>query len=440
MTITGGRATRSQRAEAYLRLLVEAELRRAVAYQPFPADSCLTRVAEQAWALASVDAIDDATAEAVITDLRRAFVARGIGGEAFIKADRRFLIGPVRAERTWLRPRHIAIGVAAACKSKGQLLRLFFGTMTLDADCAELTLVATAGRPNGELHDALSQWVASDDLGRSYQVEMTGRSDDRRLDGILHFRPVPAEGFRWVDVTLQGSGTFRVNVEDAPPALPTTTATLAADTVVDRYVDALAIHMLWRVCGGEAAVHEPDAAAAVRGLVGAGVLAADGRALGRLAATASQSGLDLDVARLVPAPMPEPWLGMLRRRAAHDGRTGTVRPAGAVLPELDGARCLVTEIASAVDVATIRVQARGWPVPDYRWLMRRDRFYWTARDDRGGLYAIVTRGGGPGFQTEHFALELRPAIDPAARELQLILASKTGEVSVTVPLNWPDER
>ncbi len=40
--------------------------------------------------------------------------------------------------------------------------------------------------------------------------------------------------------------------------------------------------------------------------------------------------------------------------------------------------------------------------------------------------------------TADLTLGLRPAIDPAARQLQIILTSRTGEVGLSVPLAWQE--
>ena len=57
----------------------------------------------------------------------------------------------------------------------------------------------------------------------------------------------------------------------------------------------------------------------------------------------------------------------------------------------------------------------------------------------GGWY--LTSEDGWSYSSERADLDLRlhPAIDPQARELQIILTGRTGEVSVTVPLTWQED-
>ena len=52
----------------------------------------------------------------------------------------------------------------------------------------------------------------------------------------------------------------------------------------------------------------------------------------------------------------------------------------------------------------------------------------------------MTRVKGWSFSdaTADLTLELRPAINPAARELQVILTGRTSEVSISVPLDWQE--
>jgi hypothetical protein len=429
----------AQRAETYLRLQAEAALRRAVGYQPFPADSCLWRVAEQASALADAGAIDDALAESVVKDLRLALLARGLiediwpGAELRSYMRRRFAGLPVpRAVRM------VPVGVEAVCDFQNQPVRVLLGTLSLAPDSAGVTVIATASPPHPPLTGAFGHCAATDDRGNSYQLHLTGGGGDSRHEGVLHFDSVPPESVRWLDVTLPGADPIRVDIKSAPAPLLGTEVTVLADTAAERYLDALAIRMLWRACGGEAAVDEPDAAAAVCALLGAGVLAAGSMALGRLAATASLLGIDLALASVPPVSVPGRWLGMLRRQGALDGPTAVARLAGAVLPVLDGVRCVITEIASRADLAMVRVQAWSCRPPD-SGRIQPGPVCWTADDDLGGFYAASLRGGGSSNEYADLVLELRPGIDPRASELRVMLTGRTSEVSVTVPLVWQEE-
>src|SRR5579863_9929858 len=74
-----------ERAEAFLRLLAEAEMRDPLAGQPqvrrgadAPAVVVPVKVARVAWALVAVDALDSATAETIMSDLELALAARTV--------------------------------------------------------------------------------------------------------------------------------------------------------------------------------------------------------------------------------------------------------------------------------------------------------------------------------------------------------------------------
>jgi hypothetical protein len=425
----------TKRAETYLRLQTEAEIRLAVR-EEHVAEACLRRTASQAWALVGADVIDEATANVLIEDLGLALVARGLIDEGLLGARlaywmrRKPLNSPLPG-----RLRAIPVGVDTSCKFQGRPLRMFLGTMILQADSAELTVVATASSPHPGLIDALGHCSASDDQARSYQLQLTGGGNDSRCEGSLQFSPFPPDGVRWLDITPPGADPVRVDVEAAAPGLPATTLSLPSETAADRYLDALAVRMLWRICGGEAAIEEPDVGAAIRGLIGAGVLTPGSTTLGRLVSTANFLGLDLAPAGAPDGRMPAHWLEMVRRRDARDGPTGAARLAGAVLPAVDGTRCVITDLASEPSRAIMRVHAWGWQ-PPHRGVMRPEAVCWTAHDDLGGFYAAAQRGGHFSSDRAEIVLELRPAIAPSATELCIVLTGKTGEVSVTVPLNW----
>jgi hypothetical protein len=333
--------------------------------------------------------------------------------------------------------RTVPVGAVALCEFGGRPVRMFLGTLFLAADSAGLSVIATASAPHPGLIDAVEHWTATDDRGTSYRLGLTGDGDNPCCEGVLHFDSALPVNVRWLDVTPPGAGPIRVDIESAPPALPTSAVTMPADTVAERYLDALAIRMLWRICGGAAALDEPDAAAAVSALLGAGVLTPGSMALGRLAATASRLGLDLGLASVPPPNMPEHWLGMLQRRDERDGRTAVAQLTGAVLPELDGVWCVIDEIVSKADHAVVRIQAWGWPIPVCQ-VTPPGPVYWTAHDDLGGFYAASQGGRATSDKDTSLVLELRPAIHPAASDMRIVLTGRTGEVSVTVPLDWQD--
>ncbi len=455
-------AHEARRVETYLRLQSEAALRRARRDEPPPLDAdelpaagARTRkslgdwfrwLASQAWALADVGALDDATASSVIGDLGVALSVRGAFEDFEPFGWRAFRMRPAQDGSPPSGPmRVVQVGAAVDGELQGQPFSVRLGTMVLDPDGALLTMTATPptgpkapGSGLGQLRTmihALRQCPATDDKGASYELAFSGGGSDEHWEGTLSLRPGPPEDARWLDVRLPGAEPLRIFL-DPDSAAPTTTRALPASEAAERYVDGLALLLLHDACSGDHG-SERYVGAAVCGLLGAGVLAADSPVVGRLAGVAARLRRHLALPDTPPADLPEHWQVMLRRQRGRNGPIGVI-PFAAVLPELDGARCAIMRITSERRSATIEVYARGWP---YRPTLdgHHGPFFWTARDDAGGCYAASS---GARWRSSHgtaeLTLDVRPAINPRARELQVILTGRTGEVSVSVPLDWQE--
>jgi hypothetical protein len=419
-------------------------------YEPPKAQECLERVATLARALATVGALTDGTADVVVEELDLALSARHLIDPRHLRFDWRFRTrrrhrGPVTPAGPM---RAVPVATAVDYTIDGEAARVYFGSLMLDGQVASLTVAAKFPAklfehgPHGHpaAFEVLHNCTATDDRGAQYQPGFSGGGSADHWAGTLDFNPVPAAGVRWLDVHLPGADSVRVDLTALPPTMPTSAVALPADGRAGRYVDTLAVDLLLSGTGPE----PPDAAdsepvTTVAHLIAAGVLPAGDPALGRFAAAAQQIGLQLPaaLAHLQPASIPADWLSMLARRDDADGPVGVV-PAGAVLPELEGARCVVAELRSEPESAMLQVHARGWPEASH---LRSSygsavSFRWTARDDVGGFYLAEEQGGSYSDHRADFELGLMPAINPRARTLEVILTGRDGAVSVTMPLDW----
>jgi hypothetical protein len=419
-------------------------------YQPPPAEACLGQLVTLAAALCDAGAVDEATADFVVEDLRTSLAARSLldPGEliwarfrSWHRAARQPTpAGPFRA---------IPVGATADLEVDGEVARAYLGAMILDSDVASLTVTAKflptlAEEIEREMPEmeVLHHCTATDDRGGTYHAHFSGGGGSDRWDGQFDFEPVPAAHVRWLDVALPGADPVRIPLDTAPAVLPTTAVQLPASEAADRFLDVRTVEVLVSGCAwGPDDGEDPELVTIASGLLAAGVVAPTGPALGRLAAVAARLGLDLPVplAEIRPGTLPTDWLGLLARCDRDDGPAGVI-PVAAVLPELDGMRCAIAELESDPKSATIRVHARGWPYPDHHGRMRQPQPYrWTARDDVGGWYLASEHGRSYSSERADLDLRLHPAIDPQARELQIILTGRTGEVSVTVPLTWQED-
>jgi hypothetical protein len=184
-----------------------------------------------------------------------------------------------------------------------------------------------------------------------------------------------------------------------------------------------------------------DQVAAIAGLLMCGVLTDHTPALRRFAAVARRLRLDLpaSLADVRPEALPAEWLALQDRGDRDDDGPIGVIPLAAMLPELDGAQCVITGLRSDPDGTTMQVHARGWSAGSRFRALSLEPFSWAARDDVGGWYTTGEEGGG--YSSDGRAdmdLRLMPSISPAARSLEVILTGKTGRVSVTVPLDWQE--
>jgi hypothetical protein len=254
--------------------------------------------------------------------------------------------------------------------------------------------------------------------------------------------PAPPAGVRWLDMTLPGAPVVRIPMDMPAPDLRVAVRPVTT-TAADRFIDAQTTGMLL-ACGARGAPdfladESCDVLGRARDLLAAGVLTTSSESLRRLAAVASHLGTLLSgpFAGIEPGDMPADWLSLLAGAGRTDGPAGVI-PVAAVLPEVDGAQCVIAELVSDNDSATMQVHARGWPEPRFGAGVRIEQFWWSARDDLGGWYVVGNGGGSYSNDEADLELQFSSAIDPKARALDLTLTGTTTQVVVTVPLNWQE--
>ena len=148
------------------------------------------------------------------------------------------------------------------------------------------------------------------------------------------------------------------------------------------------------------------------------------------------------LAAIPPAPLPADWASV--RDRAGQGASGVVF-AAAVLPEVEGVRCVINELASRPHVTTLRVFAPAWPMIEHsaglvhRMPQHDHRYHWHVRDDLGNSYAVTAYLGAGSTAGAEFPLRLHPPVSAQARELEITLSGRTVQGSVRVPLDWQDD-
>lgn len=486
------------RAEAFLRMLAERELRWVMAEPdprpvgeppvspddvppPVPAVRAINRFRDAAGALIAADAVDEQAVVAVLAGLLSALELRAKLSPAH---PFRSLLAP-RPER----PRPVAsppsgpVRVVPAGKpvpfpgDGDQDRRLHLLTVTL---APELTMVSFAGRvpdpgqlgdprhrrppsrlppgPIGPLGPASvsGQLVFTDDRGTRYQAHVHGGSttDGTWWSGAFRLSPALPADAQWIDVTpTAGAGMVRISLADnpatgSPPAVFSHRQTAVWDSALppaggppaERLLDLLAEDLLWSVLwtgdGGQA---QSELATMIPTLRSAGVIQPGSPALARLLTLARQLGIDLPPGSptVSPAALPPSWTGALAARHRRDGRNG-LTPAAAVLPETDGTVFAITGLHSTDQAVILRALAWGWIPARTRFPRTGQRYSWTALDDAGRWHIARQTSGPTGGVDGHGLTDLAliPPLHPAATSLDIVLTGPTARTAATVPLRW----
>jgi hypothetical protein len=424
-----------------------------------PVDLSLERVSGLAGALTTIGAISAATQTQVLEDFGTALAVRGM-------TDPHTMLGRM-PWRPWGRPvqpytsgplRVIPFGVVTDFELEGRQGRIYFGTLVTDAGSATLNFRARLHKPAEEspvtlaqlraaasarshqpVMSALDTIEATDSLGGTYGANFSGGGSDEEWEGRFHLHPVPPAAARWLDISVPGTAApVRVSLDAPPPALPVSSRPLDPRDAADRYLDVCTVEQLQQARPGDEEYGDwPGLFRLAADLRGASVLTARSPSLGRMAAAADKFGVRRPdpLADIKPLVLPAEWLGQLARADASDGPAGHITIATA-LPVVDGAQCVVADLESEPASTLLHVHARGWPDSHRYGVGHGELFHWTARDDVGGWYTMSESSGSYSDGEADMDMELHPALDPRAQELQIILTGRTAEVSVTVPLNW----
>jgi hypothetical protein len=448
------------RAETYLRLLAEAELRRAPSLpRPGPEPH---RVWLAASTLLAAGVVDPDAAWRAVADFEAAARLRSPDG----------LYLPGGGHPPWtarLPPPPAGTGTRATPRAvpARSTLRL---PPEREGWYAELRLIALVMTDSQAVLTAAMRWVgqtrrsarprparapfhvvgAVDDRGSSYRVSLwdMGVGGDGRdwWDCHLGLSPVPDPGTRWLDVGPGAGGAHaridltalptpaEVTVEPAPVSGPARLLDDAGDGLLGQGPSAIA--------NGETLGSRTTAM--IRDLTGSGAVEPDDPAVLRLVTVARWLGLDLGPG---PGPgvggrLPEVWTSMLADGDARDGPDGIASLARA-LPEIDGVGFTLAGLRSSPEGMSLHAMATGWEPHGDGWLARgrgpheypRDTpLSWRARDDAGRWHLV--RGMSWGSTQGMIQIHLVPPLHPAATSLEVIVTGTAGRVRATVPLHW----
>jgi hypothetical protein len=429
---------------------------------PTPQDS-LERVHSISDVLVAARVLSEATATSVTQGFGRALAARGRLDEYYSPR-----WDMIREEAT-VAPTGpiVAAGIGARvdlAAEDGGRARMHVLALVLAPDDALVTTVSwlTEASPgpaddDQDWDDTLSSLVqnakgqATDNRGGTYslQMESGGGGSDGPWEAQLAFSPRPPAGLDWLDITLaSGQDPIRVDLtaaaagEERPgtprrPARPAVRAERIVDSVSERLLGSSDPEF-----GADERL--PAIAGLVRALRAAGVLVPDSPALARLVTLIRRLGQTVpgelaDAFAAGPADLPEAWLATLEQGFwAGSAQQASAATAVAVLPELDGARCVIAGLLTDAgsDSTTMQVLGWGWPWTGGMFEDLWQPFSWWARDDAGRWYRGSEGGYGRSSDMAEFQIELRPPVHPEATTLEVSLTGMSGQVTAAVPVTW----
>ena len=460
------------RAEAHLRQLAEAELRRATA----PGARHLGhsgRLSLVAQALMAVGAVDLGTADEIQAELDLALAVRqsGEGGTA-----------PQRL--SWVRPRRDVsetFGGSPPASWRvvpvGQVIRIRDDEIRGDPGLLAYLQTAHGGRFTmaGWMHGAAPgpgtqpsrprrpvsrHFVAADDKGAGYTLGFSTRiTGSAALSGVLDLRPDPQHEIRWLDLrTAPGEPATRIHLDPQVPA-PDITVTNTAASPGGLLTDVIAARVL--ALASTLPQETPEQLAAARpgllphvtvwlgdviaALEAAGALPPSSPAPGQLAGLCARLGITGHGITTPPvADLPDRWLSMLTR---YHRRTPQPAPApgswsatAAELPELDGARVAVLGLHHSERGTILHLHAGGVTMEDdweYYRAVRPLPALWV-RDSAGRWHATRDYAAGPPRDKGEVTLELviTPPLEAGTRWIDIVAAGQAAQVRARLPVRW----
>jgi hypothetical protein len=455
-----------ERAETYLRLLAESELRRMTALPAGqPREPRLALVTK---ALRAAGVIDAGSAEQVGAELDLAIAARPglspgvrLGRLTQVQvfpasgSDARSLASPAPPWRV--------VPVGQVIRGNG-----------LPGDPLLLAYVQTPAGSRftmaigmASLHVVPRQLTATDDRGTSYQLHFTGGL----TTGVLELRPDPPRGIRWLDLmTASGEPAIRIDLDPPdlpdppdPPGphgpLPDIAVTRTATSPGEILLDVIAARILTST-GRSISPSKPEHRDAdttdlrtfvadgpgnvTAALLATGALPPTSPIPGQLAALCERLSIPGHGITARPAvDLPQRWQSMLtrhRRTPRPYQAPGSWATAVAVLPELDGVQITVLGLYEDEPGTMLHILASGVSLEDdwsYARGVRPLPALWI-RDSFGHWHVTRTSGTTPWQDTSMVMMWLAivPPLEAGAAWIDVLAIAPSAEVRARLPLRW----
>jgi hypothetical protein len=469
-----------ERAETYLRLLAEVEMRKVLSPRtPRAADAPATmfpvKVIRVAWTLTAVDALDRGTAKNVLADIQLALTARGLAepgattrvySGSYFRAVARPLARGAGSASTGTPDRHVPVGRVLPFHTDmviGELGLMSFSHTDHGARFTASSRIRNLLGPS-PAEWPFNQFIARDDRGHRYRLdfEMVGPPEWVCYPSL---RPEPPRDIRWLDVTAPGEAAVRISLERDAPRTPDGAGPQVRETGLsagEHLLNQIAARLLATgpldLAPGAVSDLAPVLGETVAALEAAEALSPLSPVPGRLVALCaglSVSGHGITAPRA--RKLPEPWFSLLAywllrnpdTVPAHDGFAAVTT----VLPELDGIRLVLLGVHNGDGNSWLHAHAAG-RLPDEQygpfgldasfplsfWIRDSGRrwhvappAYWFP--DSGSHHLLGgRRPGGAGERT--LLLRLVPPLARSTPWIEVLVSGRSAEVQARLPLHW----
>jgi hypothetical protein len=466
-----------ERAETYLRLLAETELRRATAR---PGDravvaGCITRVMRVVRVLTVVGALGDELAGQVLDDFELDLGTRGVRSPGQYGRTLRSLVWSLQPGQPPNAPdRGVPVGqvIPLHGEEAGDVTLLSYAQteagalLTLVARPAQLnpagpggpraTMPGTpAGRRQSTVMIPYRQFTAADDRGTGYQMSYHG-NNSRPGEWTLRLHPDPPRDLNWLDLTTTpGKPPMRIDL--TPPGPAASTVRPITGSPAEQLLTNLATRLLTTgaifpqdililLAELELALERPWPPDTVDGLAdviaalqASGALPLASRVPGQLAALCGRLNITGHGITVPPAhDLPETWLSVLTHRRITT-RTAQERDGcaavAAALPDLDGIRLSILGLTSSADGTILHTYASGPMRSAYYGSPERNvaPAIWI-HDSHGDWHATRVTRYHEGDIT--MRLQVIPPLSHDSAWIEVIVTGHSAEVHATLPLRW----
>ena len=468
-----------ERAETYVRLLAEAELRRAgdrlrqldsalgtdwsdPGMEPFQvSEMAQWRVIRAGRILAAADALDQDFLDRFSYEVSSAIMARSrihltwyrrrrVLHRVFTRESGQARPAERADETMWVTPIGRTFGVPHERRPSALHLMSLVRTRTdamitvvrragSSADSASGPPMVTGIRPCPLPY---SQLEAVDEHGTRYQVRLEGgQGGTASWLGVARLSPVPPDGLQWLDLAGDGIRLMRLplwpSAADGGPAAPHTTE--PATALPGERLLLLEAERILATADGRGPAEGPVPGEIITVLTQTGAIAAESPVPGQLAALCQRLGAAGHGITVPPADqIPAAWASVIARRdapvPAHDREV--FAPLAQIL-DVDGARFALAGLSTAAGQSYLHVVGSGTPQLTDRFAWNwQPGFSWWLTDGAGNWH--VATASEPWTTSEHgtqaYRLQLTPPLGAVPKTAEVVVTGPATRVRVTVAI------